>query len=201
MKVVGSLLTPVEWGLNRLAVAAAPQRNLQGFVLACVTVGGDCETFFTKCSEALALMRTVAPRRFHRMQRDVRIVGLSSRGASYYERLLKAIFLDVDVLKSDVPAIAATIVHEATHARLHRSRVRAYSAERDRHERICIAAEIDFASRLPDSADLVARLRRSAENPWWNEAGRRAQITRVVERHHLPSWLERLLVRFGAGLR
>jgi len=191
------LLRPIELTLTHLAVRLAPSRLMHGFLVACSSVGVECETFFAKCGTALQLIRTHDPHRFRRISHDVRVIALSNRGSSYYEPRLRAVLIDVDVLKREPEYIATTLVHEGIHARLYWSGVRNYRRIPERHERLCIAQEIQFASRLPHCERLVEELRASLDHPWWNEAGRRAQIRRFATRNKLPGWVEWCLVRFG----
>jgi hypothetical protein len=53
--------------------------------------------------------------------------------------------------------IAATILHEAMHARLHRRGFPLQMADRARQERFCRRAEIEFGRAVPDGAAIVAR--------------------------------------------
>lgn len=198
MRIIRILLRPVELLLTYLAVQAAPRQMIAGFLVACSDSDTDCDAFFRHCTGALELIRTFDPQRFEQIRRDVRILALTTRGFCSYEHALRAVFLDVDVLKRGPDYLAATLVHEATHARLYRSGIRDYAAHADRHERECVAEEIEFASRLPGSERLVEELKRTTDRPWWNEVGRRARIKRFVERNNLPKWVENLLVRFGA---
>lgn len=191
------LLHPVHLLLTYLGVQVSVRQEILGFLVACSS-DTDCQAFFRHCAAALELIRTFDPERFEQIRRDVRTLALTTRGICYYEHALRAVFFDVDVMKRDPDFLATALVHEATHARLYWSGIRDYAAHADRHERICVAEEIDFASRLPDSDRLVEELRRKLDRPWWNEAGRRAQIRRFAERHKVPQWIEHLLVRFGA---
>jgi hypothetical protein len=193
-----TLLRPLELVLMQLLLRTGPRRETQGLLLSCSSVGADCSEFFGKCETALDLIRTYAPHRFSRLLRDVRVVGLTSRGSSYYEPRLRTVFLDVGVVQRDSTHMALTLIHEGVHARLYRAGIRNYAKDPGRHEQLCLRQEIAFASRLPNSEALVTQLKSASANPWWNEAGRRAQIQRFVGRHGLPEWLERFLIRFGA---
>ena len=193
-----TLLKPFDLIFQWIAVRSAPRDRMHGFLVSCSSVYADCTAFFTKCRRALDLIRVFDPGRFRRLRRDVRVIALTSRGLSYYEPRMRVVFLDIDVLRREPEYVATTLVHEAVHARLHHARVRSYSRDPGRHERLCLAQEIAFASRLPNSEGLVSELRGAVDRPWWNDAGRVAQIGHFVRRHKLPRWVERFLVRFGA---
>jgi hypothetical protein len=197
MKVVRMILRPIELLLSYLAVQTAPRRQISGFVVTCSSVETECELFFRQCVAALELIRNFDPSLFGQVRRDVKAIALTTRGFSYYEPVLRTIFLDVDAITREPEYLACVLVHEAAHARLYWSGVRNYSAHAEGHERMCVAEEIAFASRLPDSDKLVEQLGRTLERPWWNEAGHRDCVRRVARRHNLPDWLERLLLRIG----
>jgi len=53
--------------------------------------------------------------------------------------------------------IAATILHEAMHARLHRLGVAVGAADRARQERFCRRAEVEFGRLVPGGEPIVKR--------------------------------------------
>lgn len=53
-----------------------------------------------------------------------------------------------------VDKIAATIVHEATHARLERRGIQYVEKQRRQIEAVCIRRELDFVARLPHAEPL-----------------------------------------------
>ncbi len=191
-------LRPVGLLFRYVAVRSAPRRRMFGFWAYCSDVAPDCSIFFSHCNAALELISTHDPRRFSRMRRDVRAVALTSRGASFYDSWLRVIFIDRDVLKRKPEYLASTLVHEAAHARFFRSGVRSYTRNPGRHERACVAQEIEFVQRLPNSHMLLEELKQALHRPWWNESGRETEIKRFARRHNLPGWLEQVLFRLGA---
>ena len=178
-----------------LLVRTGPRQKVHGLWLACAVVDSDCAEFFGRCREALELIRTYDPRRFNRIAAQVKTIATTTRGASYYEPPLRTLFLDVDVLKLEPPYIAANIVHEATHARIYHAGVRNYATNPERHERLCVSAEVEFATKLPNSERLTQELAKQLERPWWNQEGRRNQIKRFIRRNKMPAWLARFLLR------
>lgn len=198
MSLLRALLRPAELAFVYLGIRAAPQRSIHDILVSCSSTTTDCGLFFQRCVAALDLLRAFDRRRFERLRRDVRGIALTTRGGSYYDHSLRHIFLDVDLIHNSPEYIAATLVHEATHARIYHAGVRNYSAQRDRHERLCISQEIAFASRLPGAEALVERISEGLRRPWWNEHGRQVAVRRFVRRHGLPRWFERFLLRFGA---
>ena len=90
-----------------------------------------------------------------------------------------------------LPEVAASIVHEATHARIAARCGTLPETLRPREERICRRAELDFGTMLPDGAVVVERARRAlglrdpdvAPAVDWREAARRVES---VDRQQLP---------------
>ena len=110
-----------------------------------------------RLDEALALVERHQPRRLRHLRRDlarIRIARFPCRGAYFpAERtcLTELTFL----ARRDISAapVAASIVHEGVHARVHRMGerlgLRPNVADRAREERLCREAELDFGRALP----------------------------------------------------
>jgi hypothetical protein len=81
-----------------------------------------------------------------------------------YDDSLKACVLDERyVASASVEQLAATIVHETTHARLARCGFESKEAMRSRIEAVCVRRERDLAIKLPDSAELQHEIARILE--------------------------------------
>src|SRR5882672_12744248 len=80
--------------------------------------------------------------------------------------------------------VAATIIHEATHARLMTAGVGYEPERRAKVERICFKAEIAFASRLPDGQPIIdeaqAQIKRDPE-VWTDQAARARRVSKLRE--------------------
>jgi hypothetical protein len=117
-----------------------------------LVVGSDEKR--SRIFEALALIRKHDPIRYRRIVQDlerIRIEVLSGALASFVPatwtcRLEERFVLDK---KTTLEFIAAAIVHEATHARLHRRGIGCGEEIRSRVEEICLRREIAFATKLP----------------------------------------------------
>jgi len=112
---------------------------------------------------AVALIDKYDPVRFRRICRDLKngIIVFPTRSAARaeYHRDVDVCFLRADHVLTGHPGfIALSIVHEATHARMRRLS-HATPAQRARMERICIGAEIAFASRVPGVSSTIDVLR------------------------------------------
>jgi hypothetical protein len=140
-----------------------------------------------RLDQALALIAQYVPHRYRRMQRDVRQIVVQRfpcRGAFFPAE--RAILTELTFLvnPSFVPAqIAASIVHEATHARVAASLRGEVANRRPREERLCREAELEFGLALPagEGVAVLERARASlaledegvAPTIDWDEAFRR----------------------------
>jgi len=159
-----------------------------------------------RLDEALALIERYAPHHFRRLRRDfdrILVQRYACRGAYLPEAHTCLVELTFTVNRDFTPSqIAATILHEAMHARLHRAGVPLEMADRARQERFCRKAEIEFGKAVPDGARIVERALAAHHAPDQDvapvidpalaesriaEADRRALGT--------SSWLERLIAR------
>lgn len=110
---------------------------------------------------ALELIGTYAPRRLRRLQQDITgfvVQRFPCRGAFLPQERECLVELTFTVNpRHGVEEIAASIVHEATHARIARCCGPLPEAMRAREERICRKAEFDFGRLLPGGAVVVER--------------------------------------------
>ena len=146
-----------------------------------------------RLDEALALIERHQPWRLRHLRRDLRelrVARFPCRGAYFpAERvcLTELTFL----ARRDITAapVAASIVHEGVHARVHRMGVDPVHRDRAREERLCRRAELAFGRALPPDlgAPVVERALASlalddaevAPAVDWAEAERRqAQVDR-----------------------
>lgn len=112
---------------------------------------------------ALALLERYVPHHFRRLRRDFSgflIERRAYRGAFLIASRTCMVELTFVVNRSFALAqVAATILHEAMHARLHSRGVAIGVGESPRQERFCRRAEIEFGLRVPDGAPIVERAR------------------------------------------
>ena len=193
------LLWPLVWLVNMGLVYGSDRKRVHGILVSCSVVDADCHQFFEKTERALQLIRNFDERRLNRMRRDIKAIGLAKRGSCYFESSVRAIFLDASTFPTATDeAIAGALIHEATHARLFRAGHRNYSANKERHELICVREELTFLRRLPGAGALAKRLEDELQQPWWGEEGRQVRIARFTAAYGFPDWLRRFLIRFGA---
>ena len=122
--------------------------------------GDDRETvsLFDKVQEALDLISRVDPIRFSRIRKDMRRILIMGDLKVLGRQLiasspdgLDGCFLDLDFLRmATVRRVAVVVVHEATHLRIDRARVKQPPSMRDRVEWVCMRAELSFARKLDD---------------------------------------------------
>ena len=106
--------------------------------------------------------------------------------------------------------IAASIVHEATHARLDGLNIQYLEPLRARIERLCDAESIAFARRVPNGESLARRIieSRPTDAAHWSDErlddrilkARRSDMDAMrkeLDDAHLPAWLKKLLQRLA----
>lgn len=148
------------------------------------------ERVFRRAEAILALLQGVQPWRVAHLRRDlggILVERFPCRAA--YMRETRTCLLELTFMANESfsdAQVAASLVHEGTHARLDRLAERygitSYDAAPARHERICRRAELSFGLAVPDGAPVVARALESlamadhevAPAVDWREAYRRA---------------------------
>lgn len=114
-----------------------------------------------RLDESLALIERYTPYHFRRLARDfssILVQRYACRGAFIPDQGVCLVELTFTVNPEFSPAqIAATILHEAMHARLHRLGFPLEMADRARQERFCRRAEIEFGRAVPGGAAIVER--------------------------------------------
>jgi hypothetical protein len=116
----------------------------------------------TRLEASLALIQQYVPHHFRHLERDfsyILVKRFPCRGAYFHEEracLLELTF-SVNPEFSDAQR-AATILHEAMHARLHSLGFPLEMEDRARQERFCRRAEIEFGKLVPDGQAVLARV-------------------------------------------
>jgi len=129
----------------------------------------DTEHVIQRLGATLDLIATYAPQRFRRLKRD--FAGLvvrrfPCRGAFFPEQRECLVELTFTVNpQHTLPEIAASIVHEATHARVARMCGSLSWEVRAKEERLCRKAELEFGLAVPDGQLVVQRARESLALP------------------------------------
>jgi hypothetical protein len=160
----------------------------------------DKATYYPKIEAALALIEQYDPRRFRRLRRDIVSFSLTEQpldAAQWLDDLRMCQLSRPYVARATTtPAdVAATIVHEATHARLFRAGIGYEERIRPRVEQLCFEAEIAFAERLPDGAPLIERARHQLQRTpeFWSTQSRRERDLSALRDLGCPEWLVSVL--------
>ena len=164
----------------------------------------EAEAAFDRIAAGLELLACYQPPILARLRRDAQGILVweteSGSGVASWHYGVKLIIVDARFLfdqKTTPAKIAATLVHEATHARLDRF---GYPPEkRARIEGLCFRRERAFARRLPDSHELVEEIDRQLQRDpsYWADD---AHVRRVVDdlaKRGVPGWLIRTIQRLS----
>ena len=151
----------------------------------------DSGQVLTRLAQALDLIAVYAPRRLRRMQHDLTgivVRRFPCRGAFFPEERECLVELTFTVNpQHSLAEIAASIVHEATHARIVAWCGTLHQQHRAREERLCRRAELEFGLAIPNGAAVVERARVALQMADqdvapvvdWAEATRRVQSADV----------------------
>lgn len=171
--------------------AARVERRLHGVLVSVANTRPDIDTerVFRRADAVLALLERHLPARLRHLRRDLALITVerfACRGAYFPER--RACLLELTFMANESfsdAQVAATLVHEGTHARLDRLAragiVRPFDADPGRHERVCRRAEVELGRAVPDGTAVLARALGSlslddegvAPRVDWREAARR----------------------------
>ena len=125
----------------------------------------DSREVLDRLAGALDLIALHTPRRFGRLRQDIQsfvVRRVPSRGAFYPQTGECLVELTFTVNpRHTLAEIAASIVHEATHARIAARLGQLPRSCRAREERLCRQAELEFGLAVPEGATVVARARQA----------------------------------------
>jgi hypothetical protein len=162
------------------------------------TANAEAEHFFLKVEQALDIIRVADPRRWGRILKQLRRIVLVEAGGELYQSDLKAYLVDLPTLRHRSRLqVASAIVHEATHARLDSYGVSYSSPRRARIEAICVAEQIAFLERIPDTQRLVEQTRAALNTAWWSDEAMHQRRLRQLRAYGIPQALVSIIARFG----
>ncbi len=141
--------------IHRFMFAISRKHSRNDIQIAMFPLDKDYPAAFSKIDQAFNLISEFDSLHYHQIKHNVKRIWISVLPVNYAEWVddLQTCILDRNyLLRSDVSVceIAQTIVHEATHARLCKLKIKYTEDIRDRVERICVKSEIAFAKRLPN---------------------------------------------------
>lgn len=187
------------WVLFRLS----PKNDVDGLDVRCWFAEGDERgASVAKVQAALRLLATHSLAHLELVRRDLAGIFVIRIAALAQYQTTRLCLLDTDALVTrdmDPAVLASVLVHEATHARLHRLGIRAGSlSERARHERVCLKAQRLAATRLPDSRPTVEAIDIALEWPAtiYSAGEYTRQLADRLREVGVPPWLVRALT-FG----
>jgi hypothetical protein len=121
----------------------------------------DTRAVVARLERSLSLIERYVPHHFRHLKRDFAYIVVrrfACRGAYFHEQraCLAELTFTVNPDFSDAE-VAATILHEAMHARLHALGFPLEMEDRARQERFCRRAEIEFGKLVPGGERVVER--------------------------------------------
>jgi hypothetical protein len=121
----------------------------------------DTADVLARLDRTLALIERYVPHHFRHLKRDFAylvVQRFACRGAYFHEQRACLVELTFTVNPDFSDAeVAATILHEAMHARLHQLGFPLEMEDRARQERFCRRAEIEFGLLAPNGQRVVER--------------------------------------------
>jgi hypothetical protein len=146
----------IKMRIDLWSAKSAPRQIVDGIDVIDLSGSHMNSEHFAVIEQALRLLEFYDPLRYHRMQQDIRRIIINDNIPTMAMFFLgtTACTIHPDLLKSGTPTVASALVHEATHARLDRRRVRQSSDRYARIETLCIKQEIAFARHFPQTDKL-----------------------------------------------
>jgi hypothetical protein len=151
--------------------ALSEEHDLRGFIVVVENTRPDIETatVLRRLDESLALIDAYQPWRLRHLRRDLNaflIARFPCRGAFFPEQRVCMTELTF-LARTDITAapVAASILHEGMHARVHAMGLHPASRDAAREERLCRRVELEFGLALPTQlgAPVVERASASLE--------------------------------------
>ena len=127
----------------------------------------DTRDVVARLERTLGLIQQYVPHHFRHLQRDfdhIIVKRFACRGAYFHNERACLVELTFSVNPDFSDAeVAATILHEAMHARLDALGFPLEMEDRARQERFCRRAEIEFGQLVPGGEQVVARAQWTSE--------------------------------------
>lgn len=149
------LVRQLQETVRRLQEPGTTLHDVRGFRVVVENTRPDIATsaVLARLDEALALVERYQPWRLRHLRRDLaqfRVARFPCRGA-YFPGDRTCLTELTFLARTDITAapVAASILHEGMHARVHRMGVRSESRDASREERLCRRVELEFGEALP----------------------------------------------------
>src|SRR2546423_12232157 len=163
--MLGELLRAI---LGKPARSAPSHHQVRGIPVVVINTRPDIDTadVLARLDRTLALIERYVPHHFPHLKRDfayIVVQRFACRGAYFHQQRACLVELTFTVNPDFSDAeVAATILHEAMHARLHQLGFPLQMEDRARQERFCRRAEIEFGLLVPNGQKIVERAQWSA---------------------------------------
>ncbi len=160
IEMLGELLRAI---VGQPARAAHSRHEVRGIPVVVDNTRPDIDTsnVLARLDRTLALIERYVPHHFRHLKRDfayIVVQRFACRGAYFHEQRACLVELTFTVNPDFSDAeVAATILHEAMHARLHRLGFPLEMEDRARQERFCRRAELEFGALVPNGERVVER--------------------------------------------
>lgn len=139
----------MQWCIERLTVLLAPSRLVCGVNVYLLAPTREADHLAGNLEQVFRLVAQVDPRRWAQFRRDCSCVVVLERNRASFWPGLRACVLPAIHVGEDAHIIpAAQLVHEATHARIHRAGLRYLPDLADRMEVRCISEQLHFLARV-----------------------------------------------------
>lgn len=154
---------------GRSASRGVSRHTIRGISVVVVNTRPDIDSadVLARLDRTLALIERYVPHHFWHLRRDfayILVQRFACRGAYFHEQRAGLVELTFTVNPEFSDAeVAATILHEAMHARLHQLGFPLEMEDRARQERFCRRAEIEFGQLVPNGERVLARARWTAQ--------------------------------------
>jgi hypothetical protein len=153
---------------GRSASRDVSRHSVRGIAVVVDNTRPDIDTadVLARLDRTLALIERYVPHHFWHLKRDfayIVVQRFACRGAYFHEQRACLVELTFTVNPDFSDAeVAATILHEAMHARLDQLGFPLEMEDRARQERFCRRAEIEFGQLVPNGERVVERARWSS---------------------------------------
>jgi hypothetical protein len=151
--------------LGRRATSGVSRHEVHGISVVVDNTRPDISTVdvVARLERCLSLIERYVPHHFRHLARDfsyIVVQRFACRGAYFHEQRACLVELTFTVNPDFSDAeVAATILHEAMHARLHALGFPLEMEDRARQERFCRRAEIELGQLVPNGERVVDRAR------------------------------------------
>jgi hypothetical protein len=162
-------------------------------------VGGEgAVERISRLQEALALIQQELPVRGASLRRHLSKILVAAGGGPFYSIPLRACVVDAPLLMTASTAeIAATVLHEATHARILWWGIGYGKDARRRVETLCVNVELELLARLPNCERIVQSRTASLARGWWDAADLDERRAQGLAAHGIPNWIVSLFRRWA----